>query len=60
LLTNLHPQGYHRASLISADDLALLQKTASQPKIKQEQIWEHVSTYFRSTLFLPFMSALIS
>lgn len=43
-------EGYHRASLISAEDLALLQATSSQPKPKQEQVWledteKYVSLY---------------
>ncbi|KAA1092896.1 H(+)-transporting V1 sector ATPase subunit H [Puccinia graminis f. sp. tritici] len=50
-------EGYHRASLISADDLALLQATASQPKLKQEQIWEHDTEKYVS-LYLNLLSQL--
>lgn len=50
-------EGYHRASLISADDLALIQATASQPKLKQEQIWEHDTEKYVS-LYLSLLSQL--
>lgn len=50
-------EGYHRASLISAADLALLQATANQPKAKQEQIWERDTEQYVS-LYLNMLSQL--
>jgi len=50
-------EGYHRASLISAADLALLQATDNQPKAKQEQIWERDTEQYVS-LYLNMLSQL--
>ncbi|KAI7942241.1 hypothetical protein MJO28_012268, partial [Puccinia striiformis f. sp. tritici] len=50
-------EGYHRASLISADDLALLQATSSQPKAKQEQVWQRDTEKYVS-LYLSLLSQL--